>query len=211
MRQSSNRINVALSRAKHGLIVLGNASNLRKNKTWSTVLDEMEVRGQIGPGIPIVCPRHPDQTQVVSNPGELDRFAPGGGCLLPCGTQLPCGHICPSVVSPRTRPCCAQNEVLILITFSYSVMIHETSIVAPYVTCLARRYRAHVIIRARRDVSRIAGIACSLSTTYLFRAVMSSPKYPGTCFVRVIAEASSETVLSFQPYAGEARRCEVYC
>lgn len=99
LRQSSNRINVALSRAKHGLYVLGNASNLRKNKTWSTVLDEMELRGQIGPGIPIICPRHPDQTQLVSKPGDLTRYAPSGGCLLPCGTQLPCGHICPSVVS----------------------------------------------------------------------------------------------------------------
>ena len=96
--QSSNRINVALSRAKHGLYILGNASNLRKNKTWSTVLDGMEANGQIGPTLPIVCPRHPNEVQAVSKPGELGRFAPGGGCLLPCGTQLPCGHVCPSVV-----------------------------------------------------------------------------------------------------------------
>ncbi|KAF8997694.1 hypothetical protein BDQ17DRAFT_1428824 [Cyathus striatus] len=51
--KSSNRINVALSRAKHGMYILGNASNLRKNKTWSTILDEMELGGQIGTGIPI--------------------------------------------------------------------------------------------------------------------------------------------------------------
>ncbi|EKM48784.1 uncharacterized protein PHACADRAFT_202401 [Phanerochaete carnosa HHB-10118-sp] len=57
--KSSNRINVALSRAKHGLYVLGNASNLRKNKTWSTVLDEMETHGQIGPGFRLSAPATP--------------------------------------------------------------------------------------------------------------------------------------------------------
>ncbi|KAI0338622.1 hypothetical protein BDW22DRAFT_1362689 [Trametopsis cervina] len=95
--KSSNRINVALSRAKHGLYILGNASNLRKNEIWSTVVDELESRDQLGPALPIICVRHPDQAQMVSQPGELSRFAPGGGCLLPCATQMPCGHICPSV------------------------------------------------------------------------------------------------------------------
>ncbi|TFY64195.1 hypothetical protein EVJ58_g2786 [Rhodofomes roseus] len=59
--KSSNRINVALSRAKHGLYIMGNAANLRKNETWSTILNEMEARDQVVHGVPIVCPRHPDQ------------------------------------------------------------------------------------------------------------------------------------------------------
>ncbi|KAI0956522.1 hypothetical protein AcW1_005178 [Taiwanofungus camphoratus] len=94
--KSSNRINVALSRAKHGLYILGNAANLRKNETWSTIINEMEARDQIGQGLPIVCPRHPDQKQIITKPGELTHLAPGGGCLLPCGFRLECGHICPS-------------------------------------------------------------------------------------------------------------------
>ncbi|KAI1789230.1 hypothetical protein LXA43DRAFT_1155066 [Ganoderma leucocontextum] len=94
--KSANRINVALSRAKHGLFVLGNASNLRKNPTWSTILDEMESRDQIGPRLPIICPRHPDQVRLVSKPGELPLYAPAGGCVLPCDARLSCGHTCPS-------------------------------------------------------------------------------------------------------------------
>ncbi|KAI0375984.1 hypothetical protein BV20DRAFT_31266 [Pilatotrama ljubarskyi] len=94
--KSSNRINVALSRAKHGLYVLGNAANLRKNPTWSVILDEMEARGQIGPGFPIACPRHPEQAAIISKPGQLPLVAPAGGCLLPCRYRLDCGHICPS-------------------------------------------------------------------------------------------------------------------
>ncbi|TBU41804.1 hypothetical protein BD309DRAFT_964525 [Dichomitus squalens] len=94
--KSANRINVALSRAKHGLFVLGNAANLRKNQIWSTILDEMESRDQIGPAFPIVCPRHPEQVQLVSKPGQLPLYAPAGGCVLPCNARLACGHICPS-------------------------------------------------------------------------------------------------------------------
>lgn len=73
-----NRINVALSRAKHGLYIMGNASNLRKNTTWCTILDEMEKQGQTSFGLPIVCPRHPDQVKLVSEPGQLPKIAPLG-------------------------------------------------------------------------------------------------------------------------------------
>jgi hypothetical protein len=76
--QSSNRINVALSRAKHGLYIMGNAANLRKNPTWATIVEEMEIKGQIGFGFPVVCPRHPDQKQIINAPGQLPKIAPGG-------------------------------------------------------------------------------------------------------------------------------------
>ncbi|KAH8976901.1 hypothetical protein EDB92DRAFT_1938185 [Lactarius akahatsu] len=95
--QSSNRINVALSRAKHGLYILGNASNLRKSETWRTVLDEMEKEDQLDYGFPIVCPRHPQSRQLISKPGQLPTHSPKGGCLQPCEYRLWCGHVCPSI------------------------------------------------------------------------------------------------------------------
>ena len=76
--QSENRVNVALSRAKHGLYIMGNASNLRKNSTWCTILDEMEKLDQIGFGFPVVCARHPEQVQNISKPGQLPKIAPLG-------------------------------------------------------------------------------------------------------------------------------------
>ena len=57
---------------------MGNASNLRKNPTWRTILDEMEKQGQIGFGFPIVCARHPDQVKIISEPGQLPKVAPLG-------------------------------------------------------------------------------------------------------------------------------------
>ncbi|KAL1696773.1 hypothetical protein GGG16DRAFT_108222 [Schizophyllum commune] len=95
-----NRVNVALSRAKHGQYILGNAANLRHNATWASILDEMETRGQVGPALPIVCPRHPDVTRDIDSPGQLPLEAPEGGCLARCDHQLKCGHTCQSVCHP---------------------------------------------------------------------------------------------------------------
>lgn len=57
---------------------MGNASNLRKSPTWSTILDEMEKKGQICFGFPIVCAQHPEQVRNVSEPGRLPKIAPLG-------------------------------------------------------------------------------------------------------------------------------------
>ncbi|KAF9268371.1 hypothetical protein L218DRAFT_954733 [Marasmius fiardii PR-910] len=98
--KSSNRINVALSRAQHGLYILGNAFNLRQNGTWRTIIDEMEAKDEIGYALPICCPRHPDQKAFITEPGQLSQRAPLGGCTLPCDHQMPCGHKCQSVCHP---------------------------------------------------------------------------------------------------------------
>ena len=35
-----NRINVAITRAKHALVIIGNARNLRRDQRWAQLLDE---------------------------------------------------------------------------------------------------------------------------------------------------------------------------
>ena len=57
---------------------MGNAPNLRRNHTWSVILDEMEKKGQICFGFPIACAQHPEQVRNVSEPGQLPRIAPLG-------------------------------------------------------------------------------------------------------------------------------------
>ena len=84
-----NRTNVALSRAKLGLYIMGNASNLRKNSTWRTILDDMEKQGQIGFGFPTICARHPEQVRLISEPGQLETIAPlGMGKAYPISALL---------------------------------------------------------------------------------------------------------------------------
>ena len=46
-----NRINVAITRAKHGLVIIGNAANLSKDPKWARLLQEHEanvVDGVVG-------------------------------------------------------------------------------------------------------------------------------------------------------------------
>ncbi|KAK7447384.1 hypothetical protein VKT23_014094 [Stygiomarasmius scandens] len=77
--KSENRINVALSRAKEGLYILGNAEQLaRKSQMWNDIVDMLSEREALGPTLPIVCHRHPDTVQWVSNPESIRRFAPDG-------------------------------------------------------------------------------------------------------------------------------------
>ncbi|KAJ8489534.1 hypothetical protein ONZ51_g2873 [Trametes cubensis] len=103
--KSENRTNVALSRAREGLYIMGNAQNLSaKSKMWRTVLDELTKRDCLGSAFPVVCQRHPDVVQHISKPGQLPRLAPDGGCLLQCDTRLSCGHLCPYKVSSSVDP-----------------------------------------------------------------------------------------------------------
>ncbi|KLO14620.1 P-loop containing nucleoside triphosphate hydrolase protein [Schizopora paradoxa] len=94
--KSENRTNVAVSRAKHGLFILGNANDFSsRSKMWSTIIDDLRDQDAVGDAFPIRCFRHPDQTTYVSKPGQLELFAPDGGCLFPCDFRLQCGHSCP--------------------------------------------------------------------------------------------------------------------
>ncbi|TDL21593.1 hypothetical protein BD410DRAFT_297523 [Rickenella mellea] len=97
--KSLNRTNVALSRAKHGLYILGNAWDLARNRNpnsiWASIIEQLRVEDAIGDAFTIQCSRHPDETRQFSKPGELPRLSPDGGCLRPCDVKLKCGHLCP--------------------------------------------------------------------------------------------------------------------
>ncbi|THU97835.1 P-loop containing nucleoside triphosphate hydrolase protein [Dendrothele bispora CBS 962.96] len=112
--KSENRINVALSRAKEGLYIMGNATQLAaKSQMWSEVIDMLTEREALGPAFPIVCSQHSETVQWVSNPEQIRRFAPDGGCLENCDYSLECGHTCPYKCHPddpnHLRVKCSQN------------------------------------------------------------------------------------------------------
>lgn len=82
------RINVLLSRARQGLIIIGsahtlrNASNPAARKHWGVVLDLLEASGKIVSGLPAVCQRHGRQLQLLDSPEAFRLHAPGAtaGC-----------------------------------------------------------------------------------------------------------------------------------
>lgn len=123
---SKNRLVVALSRARRGLYIFGNAINFTGGETtgstvgrdplWGPVISHLENEKQlnINKGLPTVCkcsiaPRYDDadidilgsrhNTTVFVNEAE-DFYSLAGGCKLKCQTILKCGHRCPHNCHP---------------------------------------------------------------------------------------------------------------
>jgi AAA domain len=77
--KSRNRTNVALSRAKHGLYVMGKANDLAsQSPMWKTIIDILDKRGSLGTGFPISCANHPEEQHTISAPGMIPQYCPDG-------------------------------------------------------------------------------------------------------------------------------------
>lgn len=102
--RSPNRSNVALSRAQHGMYILGNAEQLAEaSDMWRSVVNDLADQDAVGPGFPISCKRH-GQVVYIDAPGKLPLMSPNGGCNKPCDKILiKCGHKC-------TRACHPDDE-----------------------------------------------------------------------------------------------------
>lgn len=92
--KTSNRINVLLSRAKHGLYILGNSETARTVPFWARTIDRLQQAQCIGPSLELVCPRHAEATIAVTKPSDFAMFSPEGGCQRACAQRLTCGHVC---------------------------------------------------------------------------------------------------------------------
>ncbi|KAL3477564.1 hypothetical protein BJX99DRAFT_257376 [Aspergillus californicus] len=92
--RTPNRINVLLSRAKHGMYIIGNSETSRGVEMWGKVLDMLEADSNIGSSLDLSCHRHPETPIAVSEPEHFVQFSPEGGCSLQCGKRLHCGHPC---------------------------------------------------------------------------------------------------------------------
>ncbi|KAL5354313.1 hypothetical protein ACLOAV_000401 [Pseudogymnoascus australis] len=95
--RTSNRINVLLSRARHGMYIIGNSDTSRPVPMWAKVLSILEHSNNIGPSLALCCPRHKETPIEVSVPDDFARLAPEGGCAKRCSSRLLCGHSCPNM------------------------------------------------------------------------------------------------------------------
>uniref|UniRef100_A0A646QJ34 NFX1-type zinc finger-containing protein 1 n=1 Tax=Hemiscolopendra marginata TaxID=943146 RepID=A0A646QJ34_9MYRI len=93
-----NRINVALSRAQHGMYCIGNFQFFAsKSELWKKIICDLETYQQIGSNLFLKCQKHPHSVSKITKPGDFKQFAPEGGCLELCEEELPCGHTCSRV------------------------------------------------------------------------------------------------------------------
>ncbi|XP_075703159.1 NFX1-type zinc finger-containing protein 1 [Rhinoderma darwinii] len=97
--QISNRICVALSRAKKGLFCIGNMKMLGTVPLWSRIIYTLRERAQVGEQLMLCCQNHPD-TQTLVSKGNDFKKVPEGGCTQKCDFRLNCGHVCTRVCHP---------------------------------------------------------------------------------------------------------------
>lgn len=77
--QTKNRINVALSRAKHGMYIMGNRDQLaEKNDMWRRILEDLTENGCVGQGWPVGCHLHPENRYLAERPGVISLRSPVG-------------------------------------------------------------------------------------------------------------------------------------
>ncbi|PRP84560.1 putative NF-X1 finger and helicase protein [Planoprotostelium fungivorum] len=99
-----NRVNVMMSRAKHGMYLFGSAKTIRNHRT-PTILGNMlgifQEKSAIGRHLPLRCLYHEEFS--VKTPEDFDEKCPDGGCNLPCQVIRPCGHSCTRKCHPDDR------------------------------------------------------------------------------------------------------------
>ena len=88
----SNRVCVALSRARLGFYVFGNSAQLRINSLWAQVMEIMASSpNRVGTSFPVHCLKHSRPSEV-RYPSEWNGLY---GCNHRCEDVLSCGHQCP--------------------------------------------------------------------------------------------------------------------
>jgi hypothetical protein len=84
---SPERLNVLLSRARDGLIMIGNIQTFIKARKgaelWIQLVEHLKKHGNIYDGLPVVCERHPDHRPLLKTPADFDAECPDGGCTRP--------------------------------------------------------------------------------------------------------------------------------
>lgn len=83
----ASRLNVLLSRARDGLIVIGNLSNFtharKGSEHWKKLSDFVTSKGYVHRGLPVRCQTHPAREATLYKPEDFDRVSPDGGCGEP--------------------------------------------------------------------------------------------------------------------------------
>lgn len=81
---SAERLNVLISRARNGLILIGNSETFKSSKSggelWRKFFGLLQNGGHIYDGFPAKCERHPTTTSLIKSPAEFDTLTPDGGC-----------------------------------------------------------------------------------------------------------------------------------
>jgi hypothetical protein len=76
------------------MYIIGNSMTSMHVPMWADIIDIFKRNENIGTGLELQYPRHPDTLIAVSKPDAFPRVSPEGGCNLCCINRLSCGHAC---------------------------------------------------------------------------------------------------------------------
>lgn len=98
--ENPNRVCVALSRARKGLYIFGNAELLSsKSKLWQGILEDLKRFKSVGRCLTLVCPNHFLAETKIYKAQDFGQTI-DGGCSQKCSYKLECGHLCPRSCHP---------------------------------------------------------------------------------------------------------------
>lgn len=91
---SPERVNVMLSRARNGLIMIGNVATFLKSRNagqaWTPLMHCLREKGHLYDGLPIQCQQHPHKQALLKTAQDFDVECPDGGCSEPWYVLLAC-------------------------------------------------------------------------------------------------------------------------
>jgi len=79
------RLNVLLSRARNGLIMIGNSNTFTRSKKGGALWQKFftHIKGHVYDGFPVKCEQHPHRTAILSSEVQFEQRCPDGGCTEP--------------------------------------------------------------------------------------------------------------------------------
>ncbi|OQD82499.1 hypothetical protein PENANT_c021G07043 [Penicillium antarcticum] len=78
--RTENRINVLLSRAQHGMYLIGNSETYLNVPMWADVYAQLANKNAVGTELALCCPRHTEVPILCSEPHDFEKKSPEGGC-----------------------------------------------------------------------------------------------------------------------------------
>lgn len=96
--ESSNGVNVALSRAREGLYCIGDFRKIVQGPhfPWNKLFSKLQTKQAIGDALGVRCQNHGTK-KTMKTEGDFLKYAPEGGCSKYCRKKFRCGHICSRV------------------------------------------------------------------------------------------------------------------
>ncbi|MCJ1464386.1 hypothetical protein MMC07_002999 [Pseudocyphellaria aurata] len=131
--KTTNRINVLLSRAQHGMYLIGNSETYSNVPMWSQVLGMLRFNDSLGEPFSLCCPRHKGTEMLVSNAEDFSILSPEGGYDLTIAAIDVCQN------ATRT-PCTRRFHALSAASGSFNrvVMSVQNSAVRPAAIAILR-------------------------------------------------------------------------